>query len=134
MDGDIEQFIDIHRLAPNALLKTLSLQLFHYDEGMAIVIFYFMNGADAGMVEHARRASFALEPLHGFMITGEIVGKKFYCNVAAKPSVFSLVHHSHAAATKFAKNSIVRDRLADHARSTRTLAGCFAVHGEAQPL
>src|SRR5437868_4882074 len=134
MDGDIEQSIDIHGLAANALLQAFPLQLFHDDERMAVMSFDFMNGADAGVVEHTGGASLALEPFHGLVIAGEILGKKFYCNVAPEPSVFSLVHHSHAAATKFAKNSIVRDRLADHARSARTLAGRFAVHGEAQPL
>ncbi len=48
--ADIEKVIDVHRLAPDALLQALPLQLFHDDEGMAVVIFDFEDGADGGVI------------------------------------------------------------------------------------
>ena len=101
---------------------------------MAVVILNFVDGADRGMIQQGRGAGFALEAFHGFAIAGEIVGKKFYGYVAAKPGVFGLVNHAHPAAAQLAQNSIVGDRLADHGGAARTLARRSAVHSEAKPL
>jgi hypothetical protein len=113
------------------LLQALSLQLFHDDEGMAVVIFDFVDGADGGVVKQGRGAGLALEAFHCLAVAGEIVGKKLYGDVAAEASVFRFVDHTHTAAAKLSQNSIVGDRLADHRRAARTLARRFAVHGEA---
>ena len=120
--------------APDVLLQALALQLFHDDEGMAVMVFDFVDGADGGMVQQGRGARLALEALHGLAVAGEIVGKKLDGDMAAQAGVFRLVDHAHPAAAQFAQNAVMGDRLADQGRAARTLARRFAVHGEAQPL
>ena len=91
-------------LAADALLQALSLQLLHDDEGMPVVIFDFVDGADAGMVQQGRGAGLALEALHGLGVAGEVVGEKFDGDVAAQPGVFRLIDHAHPAAAQLAQN------------------------------
>src|SRR6266852_8881697 len=133
VDGDVEHFVEVHGLAPDALLQALPLQLLHHNEGMAVIVFDFEDGADGRVVEQRRGPSLTLEAFHGLAVAGEVVGKKLYGDVAAEPRVFRLVDHAHAAAPKFTQNTIVRDRLADHRHTGRYWAGRFAIHGEAQP-
>ena len=134
LNSDIEQLLNVHGLATNVLLEAVPLQLFHDDEGMAVMILDFVDGADAGMVQQGGGAGLALEALHGFAVAGEIIGKKLDGDVAAEPHVFRFVDHAHAAAAQLTQNAVMGDRLADHGRTARTLAGRFAVHGEAQSL
>ena len=77
MNGDIEEFVDIHGLAPDALLQALALQLFHDDEGMAVVVFDFVDGADAGMVQQRGGAGLALKALHGLVSPVRLSGRNF---------------------------------------------------------
>ena len=116
------------------LLQAFAFQLLHHNEGMAVVIFDFVDGADRGMIQQGGGPGFALEALHGLAVAGQVVGEKFYGNVAAQPGVFCLVNHSHPAAAELAQNSVVGDRLADHGDPARTLARRSAVHSEAKPL
>jgi hypothetical protein len=94
------------------------------------MILDFVNGADGRVIEQRRRASLALEALHGLAVAGEVVGKKLDGNVAAEAGVFRFVDNAHSAAAQFTENAVMGDRLADHGRTARTLARRFAVHGE----
>ena len=119
LDGDVEKLVEFHGLAAETLLQTLAFQLLHDDERVAVVVVNLVDGADVGVVQLRGSACFTLEPLERLAIVDEGVRDELEGHVAAKTSVFRLVHDSHAAATEFSHNFVVGDRLADH-RSSRS--------------
>ena len=84
------------------------------DEVFAFGLIDLIDRADVGMIEGGGGAGLALEAVDGLGIAGELRRKKFEGYEAAKFGVFSLVHHSHAAATELVDNAVVRDGPADH--------------------
>src|ERR1700674_3298976 len=66
------------------------------------------------MVEGGSGTRFAAEALQRQMVLRHLIGQEFQSDEAAQIGVFSLVNHTHAAATDLLHNAIVRDCLADH--------------------
>ncbi len=80
----------------------------------AVLLADIVNGADIGMVQCGRGLGFALETGQGLRVASNIFGQEFQRDKAVQPSVFSLVDHTHPAATEFFHDAVVRDGLADH--------------------
>ena len=83
----------------------------------------FVDGADVGMIQGRGGASFAAETFQGLRVSRNIVRQEFESDEAAKFGVLGLVDHTHAAATEFLDDAVVRDGLADHAQ------GCYGGKG-----
>src|SRR5262249_18492989 len=114
----------MHGRSPDPLLQAFALQLLHDDERMAIVVFHFVDRANAGMVQQGSGARLALKALQRLAIPGEVVRKKFDGNVAAQACVFCLIHYAHAPAAQLANNLVVRHDLANQCGlASRSLAG-----------
>src|SRR6516165_5544828 len=117
LDGEIEQFFGLERLASNPVLECLSLQKLHRNEGLALVITNLINCADIRVVQRGGCLSFTLETLQSLAVPGEPLGQEFERDEAMQPGVLGLVNHAHAPAAEFLQNAIVADSTADHGRN-----------------
>ena len=114
---DLEDLIQIHGLAPDALLQALTLELFHHDKGMAIIVLNIVDRADVGMIQLRCSSRLALETVERLAISKEIFGNELQRDVAAQADVLGLIHDSHATATEFSQNAVVGDRLTNHGQA-----------------
>jgi hypothetical protein len=83
----------------------------HGDEGLAVLVVDFVDGADVWVVQGGRRLGFPLKTAEGLRIVCEFVGKELQSDMATKLEVFGFVHHSHPAAADLAEDAVVGDRL-----------------------
>jgi hypothetical protein len=66
------------------------------------------------VVESGRCSSLAAKAFQGLRVFRQFVGQEFKGDETAQFGVLSLVDHSHAAATEFFDNAVVRGGWADH--------------------
>src|SRR5688572_25754887 len=66
------------------------------------------------VIQAGNRARLALEALDGLRISAGLVGQELDRDLAAEASIFSLVHHPHAAGADARQHLVVRDHGADH--------------------
>jgi hypothetical protein len=78
----------------------------------------FVDGANVGMVEGRGCAGFAAETLDDLDVLGEFIGQEFQGDGTAELGIFRFVNDTHASATQFLGNSVVRDGLVDHAATS----------------
>src|ERR1700680_3631979 len=96
------------------MLKSAALQQFHRDESLALTLINFINGADIGMIERRRHASFTAKTFQALRIVSYIFRQELQSHESAQASVFGLINNAHPAATKLLNNSIMSDGLANH--------------------
>jgi hypothetical protein len=68
------------------------------------------------MIERGGRLRFPLEAGQGLGVFGDVIGQELEGNEATERRVLSLVHDTHAPATEFLNDAVVRNGLADHAQ------------------
>ena len=91
-----------------------ALEKLHSDERLFTVSADFVDSADIRMIESGGCSRLAAKAFQGLRVLRQRVGQEFKGNETAKFGVLSLVDDSHAAATEFFDNAVVRNRLADH--------------------
>ena len=114
LHSQIEDFLDIQRLAPNQVLERLSLQQLHGDEGPAVSFVDLVDCADVWMIQRRCSKGFPLEAFASGRIPGQLFRQKLQGHMAAQLEVFRFVDHTHAAATKLFQDAVVGDGLPDH--------------------
>ena len=110
----IEDLIERHGAAGDAMFQRLAVEVFHGDEPLAVVFVDFVDGADVGMIQRGGGLGFAFETGQGLRIFGYIVRQEFQGDEAVKFGVFGFVDYAHAAAAEFFDDAVMRDGLADH--------------------
>jgi hypothetical protein len=113
-DGEIDQRFGVDGTASDAVLEGLAFEELHDDEGLAVFLVNFVDGADVGMVQGRSGASFPLKTIKGLTILGEFFRKKFEGDEASELDVLGAVDDAHAAAAQLFDDAVVRDGLADH--------------------
>jgi hypothetical protein len=98
LNRQIENFIDLHRLAEDALLERFPVQVLHGNEVLALKLVDVVNGADIGMIQCRSCLSLALEPLQGVAIFGYLLGQKLEGDCALEFGVLRLVDDPHPSA------------------------------------
>src|ERR1700730_4892784 len=96
------------------MLQRDPIQKFHGDESLTAVLANVVNRADVGMIEGGSGLGFALKAGERLLVAGNIIGQEFEGYEAVQARVFRFVHNSHAAATEFLNDVVVRDGFADH--------------------
>ena len=84
-----------------------AIQKLHNYEGLAVLLIYFMNRADVGMVEGGGGAGFAAEALECLWVLSHVLWQKFQRHEAAQLSVLCLVHHTHATTAELFNDAVV---------------------------
>ena len=96
------------------MLQRHAVQKFHDDEGLAVFLPDFIDGADVGMVQGRGRLSLSLEAGQCLRISGHFIRQKLQGDKAVQADVLSLVDHTHATTAEFLDDAVMRDDRADH--------------------
>ena len=103
-----------HRPPGNAVLQRQPVQKLHGNEGFAVLVVNFVDGADVGMIQRGGGLGLALKAAEGLRVFGDVVGQELKSDKAAELHVLGLVDHTHPAAAELLDDAVVRDGLADH--------------------
>ena len=90
-------------------VERLAVEQLHDEEGLAVGLVDFVDGADAGVVECGGDAGFAVEALESGRIGSGGAGDEFEGDVAAEALVFGFVDHTHATRSDAAQDGVVAD-------------------------
>ena len=108
-----------HQASPyKALPQSLPFEKLHDNEGLAIVLADFVDGANVGMIQSGSGSRLALEPLQGHSIGGQSIGQELQGNVAPQSQVLGLVDDAHTAATELLQDAVMRNGSAYHCIET----------------
>src|ERR1700757_751718 len=99
------------------MFEGFSIQEFHDDERMAVLLADVINRADVCVIECGRSFSFTSESFQGLRIAREIFWKKLQGDEAIEASVLGFEDDTHPATAEFLNDAVVRDGLADHRRN-----------------
>jgi hypothetical protein len=97
------------------MLQRHSIEKLHGDEGVAMLIVDFVNGADVGMVQCRGSLGLPLKTAERLRIIGNIVGQELERHEPAEFDILRLVDHAHATAAQLFYDVVMGDFLADHA-------------------
>src|SRR5271156_2956512 len=109
------------------MLQRGAVQKLHGDEGFAALIVNLVDGANVGMIQRGGGLGFTLETAKRLRIFRYVVRQELQRDKPAEFYVLSLVNHTHAAATEFFDDPVVRDGLTDEGRGTghaADIVGC----------
>src|ERR1700722_6233417 len=112
--GNLQEVIKFHGFAMDSLLKPLTFQLLHDDEGLAVVVLDVVNSTNARMVKLRGRSRFAGKSLEGAWIFGQVFGNKLQSDMPAQAEIFRFVNNSHSPSAELRQDVIVRNGLPDH--------------------
>ena len=76
LNAQIEQSLDLQRLARDPMAERLPLQQLHRDKAAPIGLVNLIDGADIRMVQRRRSLGLPLKPAEGLRVVGKFVGKK----------------------------------------------------------
>ncbi len=113
LDSQLEQGFEFYGPRTDTM-QSHTVEKFHRDEGLAVLIANVVDGADVGMVQGGRSLGFALKSGQDLGIAGDIFGEKFQGNEAMEARVLSFVNDSHAATAELFGDPVVRDGLTNH--------------------
>src|SRR5262245_25639320 len=89
----LQQMLGPDWLSPNAMLQRLAFEQLHHNELPPFLFADVVNRADVRMVQGRSGSGLALKSLNRMAVLGNFIGQEFESDLAAKPSVFSFVHH-----------------------------------------
>ena len=112
--GEVEGGADWERASADGVGEGASLEQFHGDEGSALVVADFVDGADVGVVEGRGGARLAREAVEGVGALADAVGKELEGDLSAELRVEGAIDDTHAALAEAVEDVVVRDALAEH--------------------
>src|SRR2546425_1728892 len=113
-DGHPQPALDFEGPAFDQTLECGPVEIFHGNEGLALMLSDLVNRANTGMIQSRSGTGFAPEPLQRLGVGNYFLRKKFESNEAPEFHVLGLVHDTHPATTQLLEDPVVRDDLADH--------------------
>ena len=97
--SDTKQMLQRKRAFAQARTQRLAFQIFHDQEADSVLLADIIELADVGVIERRNSAGFALEPLFGVVLVGEMLRKNLDRDRSFKPGVAGAVDFAHAAGT-----------------------------------
>src|SRR5215475_5178929 len=122
LDSQIQHMFKRNRLAADTVFQGLAIQKFHGHERFPLHLADIVNRADVRVTESRSSAGFAAEPLQSPRIVYNVLRQKLQSDETTEPSVFGLVHHTHAAPTEPFEDAAVGDDLTDEGVGLRHCA------------
>ena len=110
----VEDFLQGHRLPGDVLLQALSVELFHHNKGMPVVVFNAVDRADIRMVKLRSCPRLAGEPLQRFGVAGQIFWNELQGDMPPQLEVLALVDNAHTTAPQLSKDAVMGYLLTDH--------------------
>ena len=114
LQPQVDHATRLEPLGSEPILKGLTLESFHDQEGLSLVLRQVVDGADVRMVQGRGSTGLALKPLQRVGPAGEILWEKLQRHFATEVQILGFVHHPHPASTQPTGDLEVRDRLANH--------------------
>src|SRR6202034_1248927 len=96
------------------MLQRQPLQILHDDERLTILSPDFVDRADIRMIQCRSCFRFSLKSSQRLRLFGYIIRQELERDKAVQAEVFSLVDHTHPAATELFDDAVMRDGLANH--------------------
>jgi hypothetical protein len=101
-------------------LQRLAFQVLHREKRLvSLILADVVNRADVRMIDRGGRPGFAPESVQRTRVGSNVVGQKFQRYKPAKTRVLGTVNHTHASATDFLDDAVMRYGLAGHALGSR---------------
>ena len=122
LNAERQHRLDVHRPPGDRVLQRQSIQKLHGDEGLAMLVVHFVDGADVGMVQRRSGLGLTLESAKSLRIFGNFIGQELEGNKTAEIYVLSIIDNTPATATELLDDAVVRNGLADHS-GTSVLGG-----------
>jgi hypothetical protein len=98
LDTRLGQFNE-EQIGPRNTLNFV-LSVFHDDEMQTVALTDVVDGCDIRMIQRGGRAGFALEALHPFRVSRQVVRENLDRDGPIKPRVPREIHLTHAAGAK----------------------------------
>jgi hypothetical protein len=114
LNAQIEDRLQLQRLASDSMPECLSFKQFHGDKGPPVSLVNLMNRADVRMIESRGSLRFALETAERLRGLIDIVGEELERHQPTELYILCLEDHTHPSATEFLDDAVVRDGLTDH--------------------
>jgi hypothetical protein len=96
------------------MLQCDSIQKFHGNKSLPVLVVNFVDRADVGMVQGGSGLRFSLEAGESLRIVSDLVGQELQGDKAVQLYVLSFIDHAHPSTAKLLDDAVVRDGLADH--------------------
>jgi hypothetical protein len=103
------------------LTESFTVNEFHGDERMVVLLANIINGADTGVIESRSGVRFTAETLQCLGILLHVIREKFQGHHAIEAGVHGFVDDTHSAGTEFLEDAIVRDGPVNHWRARRLM-------------
>src|SRR5438034_857399 len=100
LNCQVQQFVQLKRLALDAVLQRLPFQQLHGDEGLTLVLPYVVNGTNVRMVQRGCGAGLALEAIDRIFVREQYLRQELERNGPVEPRVHRFVDYSHAPAAQ----------------------------------
>ena len=114
LNGQAKQNIGLDGLCGDAMLQRHAVQKFHDDEGLAVLLTNFIDGADIGMVQGRGRLRLSLEAGKGLGVFGDFIRQELQGDKPVQGNVLGLVNHTHPPAADLLDNAVMGYDLVDH--------------------
>jgi hypothetical protein len=111
LSSDLEQLFKLQGLTGYQMFERLSVEKFHGDKCLSMLIVDFVDGADVGVVQCGSSFGLALKAAESLQIVGYLFGQEFQGNKAAKLEVLSFVNYAHSPAAKSFDDAVMGDGL-----------------------
>ena len=95
------------------MFQRFALEEFHHDKRLTGMFVDFVNGTNMRMVQGGGGARFAQESFNRLFVRRRVRRKKLQGDGPAEHGIVSAINHAHPTTTKFLKDAVVRDGLAD---------------------
>ena len=95
------------------MLEGHAIEVFHGDEGLAVLFADVVDGADVGVIQSGCGLGFALKTGENLRIAGNFGGKEFERDKTMQASVFGFIDNAHTSTAETFDDAVVRKRLAD---------------------
>ena len=112
--GQRQNRLGIHRSPRDAMLQRHAIQKLHGNEGLAMLVVNFVNGADVRMIQRGSSFGFALKAGECLRVVGYIVRQELEGDKADQLHILGFVDHAHPTTTELFDDAVVRDGSADH--------------------
>src|ERR1039458_1780753 len=118
LDSQRQQGVNFQRTSRDAVLQCQSIQKLHNDEGFAVLVVNFVDGADVRMIQRRGRLGFALKTGERLRVFGYVLRQELEGDKAAEFHVFGFVDDAHPATTELLDDAVVREELPKHWRES----------------
>ena len=113
-NGELKHLVQRQRLARNAVLQCLTVQEFHDDESLSVLLVNLVDGANVRVIQGRCGLRFAPKAFERDRVLGRFGREKLESDQTLQARVFRLIDDTHPPATELLDDAVMRDGLTDH--------------------